>query len=115
MCCQLLLALLLFKFSSTSISADVPTMWGDVVFYYQTTPYSQSAGVLHDTWPIESLPFPSPTHYIPSKVIVKNAPKLYSQNNINITPWPIIDAADMAARCPFKILKLEHMFPHVCS
>jgi hypothetical protein len=25
----------------TIVLADLPTMWGDVVFYYQTTPYSQ--------------------------------------------------------------------------
>jgi hypothetical protein len=28
--------------------ADLPTMWGDVVFYYQTILFSQLAGVLHD-------------------------------------------------------------------
>jgi hypothetical protein len=38
---------LLFYFYAycTIILADLQTMWGDVVFSYQTTPYSQSAGV----------------------------------------------------------------------
>jgi hypothetical protein len=44
---------LIFSFCSTVILAN---LWGDVVFYYQTTPYSQSAGVLHGYWPIGSLP-----------------------------------------------------------
>jgi hypothetical protein len=35
-------------------------MWGDVIFYYQTMQYSQSAGVLHDTWPKVSFLFPPP-------------------------------------------------------
>jgi hypothetical protein len=39
----MLAAILLLKFlyvCSTIISADLPTMCGDVIFYYQTTPYT---------------------------------------------------------------------------
>jgi hypothetical protein len=35
----------------TIILADLPTIWGDFVFYYQTMPDSQLAGGLHDAWP----------------------------------------------------------------
>jgi hypothetical protein len=42
------------------ILANLPTMWEDVIFYYQITPYSLSAGVLLDYWPIGSLPSPLP-------------------------------------------------------
>jgi hypothetical protein len=68
-----------------SILADLPTMWGDAVFYYQTMQYSQSAGVLHNTWSIGSLHFPNP--YLQMLIVtVKNAPKLYTPNILNITP-----------------------------
>ncbi len=39
-------------------------MWGNVVFSYQTMPYSQSAGVLHDTRAIGSFPFPNPPPHL---------------------------------------------------
>ncbi len=76
-------------------------MWVDVVFHYQNMPYSQSAGVLHDTWPIGSLPFlPPPLQKL--FATVKNTPKLYTPNNVYITSWPIIGAA----HCLFKQLTI---------
>ncbi len=81
-------------------------MWGDVVFYDQSMPYSQSARVLLGYWLIGSLFSPLPP------LPIKNTP---TPNNVTITSCLILGAANMAAPILFQKLKLffiiMHMFP----
>jgi hypothetical protein len=67
-----MLAALLFKFlyfCSTIISADLPTMCGDVIFYYQTTPYTPQP-IRRSSPRYLANRKPSLPHPLPLKVIV---------------------------------------------
>jgi hypothetical protein len=82
-------------------------LWGDVIIYYQTMPNSQSANqqkfcmILGQQEP--SHPTPNPYNQ-KLFLTVKNVPKLYPPNCVNITSWPIIGAANMAEHFQSKVL-----------